>query len=192
MSMNPTAQEVQRTFRQAVHDHWVMFMVEGVILIILGILAIAIPPIASLTVTIVIGWLFLASGIVGLIATFMGRNAPGFTWSLVSAVIGIVAGLVLLIWPLSGVMSLTLVLVVFFLIEGIASVMFGLEHRNELPGRWGWMVASGIVDIIIAGIIFAGLPGSAAWAIGLLVGINMLMGGAALIGMALHARDMNP
>jgi uncharacterized membrane protein HdeD (DUF308 family) len=191
MSMNPSVEEV-RAFRQALREHSTMFMVEGVILVILGILAIALTPIASLAVTIIIGWLFLASGVIGLIATFMGRNAPGVWWSLLSALLALVVGVVLLIMPVSGVITLTLLLVAFFLVEGILSVMYALEHRNDLPGRWGWMLASGIVDLIIAGLVFAGLPGSAAWAIGLLVGINMLMGGAALIGMSLHARELSP
>jgi len=93
---------------------------------------------------------------------------------------------------LSGVVTLTLVLIVFFTIEGVASIMFALEHKGELSGRWGWMLASGIIDLILAAIILAGLPGTAAWALGLLVGINMLFGGSALIGMALHARDVDP
>jgi uncharacterized membrane protein HdeD (DUF308 family) len=80
------------------------------------------------------------------------------------------------------------VLIVFFLIEGIASIMYALEHRQQLSGRWGWMLASGIVDLILAAMIFAGLPGTAAWALGLLVGINMLFGGSALVAMGLHAR----
>jgi uncharacterized membrane protein HdeD (DUF308 family) len=66
--------------------------------------------------------------------------------------------------------------------------MFALEHKRELSGRWGLMLASGIVDLILAAIILAGLPGTAAWAIGLLVGINMIFGGSALIAMAMHAR----
>jgi uncharacterized membrane protein HdeD (DUF308 family) len=70
--------------------------------------------------------------------------------------------------------------------------MFALEHKRELSGRWGWMLASGIIDLILAAIIIAGLPGTAAWALGLLVGINLLIGGAALIGMALHARVGGP
>src|SRR5436189_186403 len=77
---------------------------------------------------------------------------------------------------------------VMFLVEGIASVMYALEHRQQLSGRWGWMLASGIIDLILAAMVFAGLPGSAAWAIGLLVGINMIFGGSALIAMALAAR----
>jgi uncharacterized membrane protein HdeD (DUF308 family) len=70
--------------------------------------------------------------------------------------------------------------------------MYALEHKRELSGRWGWMLASGIVDLIVAGIILIGLPGTAAWAIGLLVGINMIFGGSALIAMALHAREIDP
>ena len=67
--------------------------------------------------------------------------------------------------------------------------MFALEHKRELSGRWGWMLMSGIVDLVLAVMIFAGLPSTAVWAIGLLVGINMVFGGIALIAMALHARN---
>jgi uncharacterized membrane protein HdeD (DUF308 family) len=70
--------------------------------------------------------------------------------------------------------------------------MYALEHKRELSGRWGFMLASGIVDLIVAGIILVGLPGTAAWAIGILVGINMVFGGSALIAMAMHAREIDP
>jgi uncharacterized membrane protein HdeD (DUF308 family) len=106
-----------------------------------------------------------------------------------SAVIGIAAGIVLIRWPISGSVSLTLVLIAFFIIEGIVTLMYAFEHRAQLSGRWGWMLASGIVDLILAGIIFAGLPETATWALGLLVGINLLFGGTAMIGMALAARS---
>jgi uncharacterized membrane protein HdeD (DUF308 family) len=176
----------------SMQEHWVLFLVEGIILVILGLAAIIVPPLATLAVAIFLGWLFLISGIVGLVTTFWMRHAPGFWWSLLSAVLGIVAGIVLIGWPVSGAISLTLVLIVFFIVEGVASVMFALEHRRELSGRWGWMLASGIVDLILAAIIFAGLPLSAAWALGLLVGINLVFGGSALIAMALHARSPDP
>jgi uncharacterized membrane protein HdeD (DUF308 family) len=166
-----------------------MFLVEGIVLVVLGFLAIVIPPLATLAVTIFLGWLFLISGIVGLVTTFWARHAPGFWWSLFSAVLAIAAGLVLLIEPISGAVSLTLLLIVFFIIEGVLSIMYALEHKKELSGRWGWMLTSGIIDLILAGIILIGLPGTAAWALGLLVGINMLFGGSALIAMAMHARS---
>jgi len=193
MTMNqPTQQDAERIGRavaSALHEHWVLFLIEGIILVILGVAAIALPPIATIAFTIIIGWIFLVSGIVGLITTFWARHAPGFWWALVSAIIAIAAGVVLLAWPISGTLSLTLVLIAFFIVEGIASILYAIEHRTQLSGNWVWMLVSGIIDLILAGIIFAGLPGTAAWALGLLVGINMLFGGVALIAMALAARN---
>jgi uncharacterized membrane protein HdeD (DUF308 family) len=189
MSVNPGgANPLQQAVAQSVREHWVLFLVEGIVLVVLGVLAILLPPLATLTFTLVIGWLLLISGIVGLATTFMARHAPGFWWSLVSALLAIAAGVVLLRWPVSGALSLTLLLIVFFIIEGVASIMFALEHKNDLSGRWGWMLASGIIDLVLAALIWAGLPSTAEWALGLLVGINLLFGGSALIAMALHAR----
>jgi uncharacterized membrane protein HdeD (DUF308 family) len=181
-------QGLQRAATAALHEHWVLFLVEGVVLLVLGATAVVLPPIATLAVTILLGWLFLVSGILGLITTFWMRHAPGFWWSLLSAVLGIVVGAVLLASPLTGAFSLTLVLVAFFLVEGAVSIMFALDHKRELSGQWGWMLVSGIIDLGLAIMIFAGLPSTAAWALGLLVGINMIFGGSALIAMALHAR----
>ncbi len=190
MTMNQPADSdgIQRSVAGAIRAHWGLFLTEGIILVILGLIAILVPPIATIAFTIIIGWLFLISGGVGLATTFYMRHAPGFWWALLSAVIGIAAGIVLLIRPVTGSLSLTLVLIAFFVVEGIATILYAIEHRNQLSGRWGWMLFSGIVDLILAGIIFSGLPGTAAWALGLLVGINMLFGGVAMIGMALAAR----
>lgn len=183
----PGADERQSFIARSVQDHWALFVIEGVVLIVLGMLAIAIPPLATLAVTIMLGWVFLISGIVGLVTTFMARHAPGFWWSLLSAIIGILAGGVLLLWPISGSVSLTLVLIAFFLVEGVATILYAIEHRRALSGRSGWLVASGILDLILAGIVIAGLPGAAFWAPGLLVGINMVFGGWALVALGLHA-----
>jgi uncharacterized membrane protein HdeD (DUF308 family) len=188
VSQSPDEAGIERAVESAIHQHWVLFLIEGIVLVVLGIAAILVPPLATITFTILIGWLFLISGGVGLVTTLWMRRAPGFWWSLLSAFIGIAAGILLLIWPISGALSLTLLLSAFFIVEGVASIMYAIEHRNQLTGRWGWMLTSGIVDLILAGIIVAGLPGTAAWALGLLVGINLVFGGVALIGMALAAR----
>lgn len=190
MSANqPDIADIQRAVRNALHEHWVLLLVEGVVLVVLGATAVVVPVIATLAATIILGWLFLVSGIMGLISTFWMRQAPGFWWALISAVLGIVVGVLLLASPLRGALSLTIVLVAFFIIEGVASIMFALDHKRELSGRWGWMVASGIVDLVLGAMIFAGLPSTAVWAIGLLVGINMIFGGTALAAMAVHARS---
>jgi uncharacterized membrane protein HdeD (DUF308 family) len=190
MSTNPVdVSGLQGALSRAIRAHWKLFLIEGIILVILGFLAIVVPPLATIAVTIFIGWLFLISGVAGLITTFGARHAPGFWWSLLSAVLAIAAGVVLLGWPISGAVSLTLLLIVFFLIEGVLSIMYALEHKRELTGQWVWMLVSGIIDLVLAAMIFAGLPSTAAWALGLLVGINMLFGGSAMIAMAMHARS---
>jgi len=172
----------------AIHRHWVLFLIEGIVLVVFGAIAIVLPGIAALAVTILLGWLFLLSGILGLATTIWMRQLPGFWWSLLSALLAIITGTALLAWPFGGVLSLTLVLAIFFVIEGAASIMYALDHRREFTGRWGWMLASGVIDLVLAMLILVGFPGTASWAIGLLVGINMLMGGVALMAMALHAR----
>ena len=189
---SPNLDRIQISLANALHAHWKLFLTEGIVLMILGILAIVVPQIATIAAAILVGWLILLSGIVGLIATIRMRSAPGFWWSLISAILGIAAGVVLLAWPISGAVSLTLILTVFLAVEGVASIFFALEHKRELSGRWGVMLFSGIVDLFLAGVIFAGLPGTATWAIGLLIGVNMVFGGSALIAMALHARDSAP
>jgi len=172
----------------AIRRHWVLFLTEGIVLVILGILALLAPVVASVAATVFFGWLLLMSGIVGLFTTFRARHAPGFWWSLVSAAIGIVAGVLLIGWPLLGTLSLTAVLIAFLFAEGLVTIMYALEHRNALSGRWGWMLASGIVDVGLGVLLLIGLPGTALWALGLLLGINLIFGGWALIYMALHAR----
>ena len=99
------------------------------------------------------------------------------------------AGIILLTKPVQGTLTLTIVVGAYFLAEGVATIMYALEHRRELSERWSWLLVAGLMDILIAAVIISGLPGSALWAIGLLVGINMVFGGATLIGMALAARN---
>jgi uncharacterized membrane protein HdeD (DUF308 family) len=180
---------LQSQVTATVREHWKAFLFEGILLTILGLAAIILPPLASLAVTIFLGWMFLISGIAGLALTFWARGMPGFWWSLISAILAIGAGLILLAQPVQGVLTLTIVVGVYFLAEGVATIMYALDHRRELSGRWSWLLVSGVVDIVIAGLIITGLPGSAEWAIGLLVGINLLFGGSTLIGMALAARN---
>ncbi len=182
-------EKIEQKVKASVAQHWKAYLIEGIILVILGFAAIVVPPLASIAVAIFLGWMFLVSGIAGLILTFSARQTPGFWWALVSAIVAIVAGGILLWRPLEGTFSLTIVVGAYFLAEGVATIMYALEHRKELTGRWGWVLFGGIMDIIISGIIIADLPGSALWAVGLLAGINLVFGGATLIGMALAARD---
>lgn len=182
-------EKLQSKMSAAVKAHWKAFLFEGILLVILGLAAMIVPSMASLAVTIFLGWMFLVSGIGGLIVTYWARNMPGFWWSLISAALAVLAGGILLARPMQAVLTLTIVVGAYFLAEGVTTIMYALEHRRELTGRWSWMLVAGLMDIVIAFIVIAGLPGSAEWVLGLLVGINLLFGGATLIGMALAARN---
>jgi uncharacterized membrane protein HdeD (DUF308 family) len=184
-----TANDAVAAIRKSIHDHWGLFLFEGILLVVLGLLAILVPQVASLAVTLLLGWLFAISGIFGLIASFWARQAPGFWWSLLSAVLSIVVGGLLLARPVVGVFSLTYLLIAFFFVEGVVSIMYAIEHRRELTGGWVWMLVSGIITLALGVMILAGLPSTAAWALGLLVGIDMLFGGSSLIAVALAARS---
>lgn len=185
---------------KSIRDHWVLFVAEGVALIALGLVAIIVPSIAASYLTVALGWVFLGSGAIGLAATFWARQAPGFWWSLISALLALLVGVILVVnethelyggllgWPFETAGPLRLILVLFFLVEGGASIMFAVEHRRQFSGRWAWMLASGAVDIVLASIIIFNLPGTSSWTVGLLVGINMILGGSALLAMGLHAR----
>ena len=181
-------EKMQAAVSATVKAHWKAFLFEGIVLAVLGLAAMIVPPLASLAVTIFLGWMFLISGIAGLFVTFWARQMPGFWWSLFSAALAVLAGLILIARPVQGILTLTIVVGAYFLAEGVATIMYALEHRRELSERWSWLLVAGLMDILIAFLIISGLPGSAEWAIGLLVGINLVLGGASLVGMALAAR----
>ena len=183
-SANP---KVSAARTQSMQDYWRLFLAEGIALSILGLAAIIVPLIAGLFATVLLGWLFVIAGIVGLVATLRARQAPGFEWSLLSALVAVIAGGVLLWNPLQGLVTLTYVLTAFFIVDGILIIILAIAHRRELSGKWEWMMVNGVIDLILAGIIIAALPGTLVWAFGLFVGIDMMFGGASLIAMALEA-----
>ena len=189
MTLPHDINELQLKMRDAVRAHWKAFLFEGILLSILGLAAMIVPPLAGLAVTIFLGWMFLISGIAGLVVSYWAREMPGFWWSLISAALAVLAGGILLARPMQAMLTLTIVVGAYFLAEGVTTIMYALEHRRELSERWSWMLIAGAMDIIIAGLIVAGLPGSAEWVIGLLAGINLLFGGATLIGVALASRN---
>jgi uncharacterized membrane protein HdeD (DUF308 family) len=180
---------IRRQLASTIHAHWKLFLAQGIVMIVLGALAVALPNLATLAVEIFVGWLFFVGGIFRTASVWHSRQAPSFVWSMLTAILSIVLGLILVLRPLAGVLTLTMVLVAFFIIEGIASIIGAVEHRQHLRS-WGWVLFSGIIDLVLAYLIWAGWPSSASWAIGLLVGINMLFLGLSLVMTAVAARLM--
>jgi uncharacterized membrane protein HdeD (DUF308 family) len=183
-----TGADISAALRRSIHDHWGLFLAEGIILVLLGVAAMAIPLFAGLATTIFLGWLFLIAGGVGLAATVRARQAPGFWWSLLSACAALFAGIVLVVHPLQGLMTLTFVLTAYFIADGIFVIVLALSHRKDLSGKWEWMLVNGVVDLLLAVLIISGMPGSFVWVLGLLIGIDLLFGGVSLVMMALEAR----
>jgi uncharacterized membrane protein HdeD (DUF308 family) len=176
----------------AVQEHWQLLLAEGIILLILGLAAIVVPLVAGLVTTVFVGLMLFAAGIVGLVSTFRGSRVPGFWWSLLSAIAAIIAGGIMLWNPAVGLISLTTLLIAYFIVVGVLTIILSLQHRKELSGRWQWLLVNGILDLVIAGLIIAGVPGSFVWALGLLVGIDLVFSGSSLIAIALAARDSAP
>ena len=167
------------------------FKVYGVVLIILGIASILLPGIASLATSIMVGWLLVAGGVFGLISDFSsGTKAPGFWWNLLTAALYLIAGIVLLVNPIAAVLTLTIVLAAYLLATGVTKVVMAFHYKNVIPKAWLWVLFSALVDIALGVIIIAGLPGTAVWVIGLLVGINLLFTGVALVASAFHCQSL--
>lgn len=183
-----TRSQLPSALTRTMQAHWGLFLAEGIALSLLGLAAIILPALGGLVATVFLGWLFFIAGIVGLAATIRARQAPGFVWALLSALAALIAGALLLWNPLRGLATLTYVLIAFFLFDGVLTIILAVAHRRQLSGKWEWMMVNGVVDLVLAGIVISGLPGALVWALGLIVGIDMLFGGGALIAMALEAR----
>jgi uncharacterized membrane protein HdeD (DUF308 family) len=189
MSDMTDPESLRRQLASTIHSHWKLFLAQGIVMMVFGLLAVAEPNIATVAVSIFVGWLFFVGGIFRALSVWQARRMPGFAWSMVTAVLAILLGLILILRPLTGVLTLTMVLVAFFIVEGVSSIVGAIQHRQHLRS-WGWVLFSGIIDLLLAYLIWLGWPSSADWAIGLLVGINMLFFGLSLVMTALAARLM--
>jgi uncharacterized membrane protein HdeD (DUF308 family) len=182
--------ESQSAIVDALKAHWRLYVFEGVAMIVLGLLAIAYPVFATLAVDLYLGWLFLISGALALAAMFSARHVPGFRWAIVTALLAIVVGLALLLKPAAGIVSLTAVLTAFFVVEGVFQAAAAVSYREAIPNSWGWLLASGIADLVLAAIIISGWPGTVDWTLGLLAGVSLLTSGWAIVMVALSARNL--
>ena len=170
----------------AIASHRALFLFEGIVLVTLGLIAVALPHITTIAVEIFVGWLFFIGGILRAAVLASAKTAPGYWWQLFGAALAVVLGLVLIAMPLQGVLTLTAVLIALFAAQGVSSIFAALDFRRH-TSRWGWLLFSGVVDLILAGLIWQGWPTTAAWAIGLLTGVNLFFLGLSLAMLAIAA-----
>jgi uncharacterized membrane protein HdeD (DUF308 family) len=171
---------------EALSRNWGWLLALGILMIILGVVAMAAPVVATIAIQVMLGWLLVISGIAEGIHAFMVKEWRGFLLELLSAVLYLGVGLLLLIDPLKGALALTLILAVFLLVEGIFKIITALRVRDHRG--WGWLLASGIVSVVLGVLIWKQWPTSGLWVIGLLVGIQLLFTGWSLVMLALVAR----
>lgn len=155
---------------------------EAVLFILLGIIGIVIPQFFTIGLELLVGCLLIGGGIIQLIRLFQDKDAPGFWGTFFGAIFSLILGALFLIYPVAGVLSLTYLLILYFLLDGFAKIYFSMQLKSFQ--NWGWILFSGLLSLALAVLIITGLPGSATWVLGLLVGINMLFFGFSLFGFA--------
>lgn len=166
------------------HRGW--FVGLGVVLAVIGVLAIVLPLIASLATTVVLGWLMLIAGVFQVYHAVQNRGWAHSGWAVASGVISFAAGAVLVLFPVAGTLALTLVLAAFFLASGVFKLIRAAQHKPL--AAWGWLLFDGLLSLALGVILLLGWPGTAVWALGLLVGIDLVFGGASLVLIGLAAR----
>jgi uncharacterized membrane protein HdeD (DUF308 family) len=187
MSLDAAAEVFRDAMRQTVKRYSLWYLIQGVLLIVAGIFAILYPVISSVAVIVLLGWLLIISGVLQGLSLIGARHVPHFWLQLISFVLAIVIGILFLRQPAEGLLTVTLLLIVFFMMEGISKVVFALTIK-PFP-NWGWVLASGLVGITLSVILWASLPVTAVWLVGLLLGIELISVGAALAWMAWQVRN---
>jgi len=173
----------------AARSRWLILLIEGAALIGFGVLALFISPLMSLGTVTALGWFFCFGGLAAMIAYSRLNPAARFAYLAVLGAFALLAGIALLIKPWSGAISLTVILIICFALLGAAKLTYPLERFRYLSAYRGWIRASSVVDLVLAGLMFADLPETALWAPGLLLGANMILGGIALIVIAFLERQ---
>lgn len=183
-SINIEINELQQNIQHYLQKHWKLFAVEGVFFIILGSIAIIVPQVFTVGIALLLGWLLLAGGIFQVIRALSMINMPGFSLWFFIGVLQMVIGYFLVADPTKGVMTLTLLLTLFFAMEGMVKIYLAFMMRPL--AHWGWVFFSGLTALLLAIIVWAGWPGTASWVLGLLLGINMIFLGWSLLSISLQ------
>ena len=163
-------------------------IIISALMIVAGVLAIVLPPIAGIAVTLLVGWLMIFSGVAHFAYAWHTRSGGGMVWGIILGIVYVFAGGYVLLHPVVGLASLTLVLAVYLFMESALEFLLSFQLRS-LAGR-GWLLVDGIITFVLALIILGSWPASAVWVVGMLVGISMLFSGIARLMLSLEARHL--
>jgi len=161
-------------------------IVWGILLIIFGFLAISAPMLAALAVNVVLAWLIILAGAIHVVVAFHAHRAGSVIWKLLVGIAYLCFGVYLLLHPVLGVASLTLLLACLFLIEGVLNIILFFRMRSVRGSSW--VLIDGIITLLLGSLIYMQWPSSSAWVIGTLVGISMLISGITRVMISFAVR----
>jgi uncharacterized membrane protein HdeD (DUF308 family) len=169
-----------------IQENWGWFLALGIALVLGGMILIAAPLATSIAVTILIAAVLFVGGLVQIYQAFKTQGTAAFIWNMITGVIAVIGGIVIYVNPLAGTLALTLVIAAIFAAQGISQIVMAFKLKPH--EGWVWVLIAGVVSLAAGVMIWMDLPGSAAWALGLIAGISVLINGWSYIAIALAAR----
>ncbi|HSD91721.1 MAG TPA: HdeD family acid-resistance protein [Methyloceanibacter sp.] len=185
--LDAAAAAMREAMRETVKRYSLWYLLQGILMVAAGVLALIYPLLASVAMVYLLAWILIVSGLLQAIGLIGARDVPHYWLQLISVVLAIVIGVLLLNQPESGLLVMTVLLIVFFMVEGISKIIFALTIR-PFP-NWGWVLASGLVGIVLAVYLWANMPVASEWVLGILLGIMLVSEGAALAYLAWQVRN---
>ncbi len=158
----------------------------GILTVIFGVIAIGSPLITGVAVAVFVGFMLLASGVAQIVHAFKSKQWGTGFWGTVIGLLGVAAGLLMIFRPLVGLVTMTMLLAIYFLVDGISEIIAAFRIKPDQG--WGWVLFNGIIAVLLGFMIWRQWPVSGAWAIGLLVGIHILITGWSMIILGSGAR----
>lgn len=186
LSVNEASAILRQATRETIRKRSMWFMIQGGFLVVAGVIALLSPIFASTFFIVFLGWMLVIAGVVQAIGLIGATQVHYFWLQLISAVLAVLVGFMLISRPEAGLLAAALLMVAYFMVDGLQRVVFALMIR---PMRnWGWMLLSGIMGIVLALILVWNLPGAAGWLIGLLLGVELISVGGAMAFLAWDLR----
>jgi uncharacterized membrane protein HdeD (DUF308 family) len=167
---------------------WKWLLVAGVAVSVLGFVAMVSPFLTGISVTVLVGWVLIGGAVLQFVGAFRGRGWKGFLWQVALGTLSLIAGVAVLLNPVFALATLTLLVIGYLLASGVVEIVMGFRLRGE--AYWAWSVASGVIGVALAVLLWLGFPTTALWAVGVLFGVNLLSTGLSMVMLAFGARGL--
>lgn len=186
ISLSEASEAMRHALQDTVKRNAWLFLIQAALLVIAGAVAIIYPLFSSVALALFLGWVLIIVGILQVVSLIGSTKVPHFWLQLVSAVLAIIVGFLFVNNPGAAVETLILLLIVFFMVEGVSKIVFALSVRPLQ--NWGWVLASGVVGVLISAYLL-GNPALSLWLLGIFTGIQLISQGVAIGSLALKARN---